>query len=94
MVPQLLSDDMLSEGQKAASRRALYPTMSLEESAAMPVSPLSIAERALDRLFDLNPALKLLVLGGDHSVAWPVVSVLAAGGGRAWGWCSPTPTPT
>jgi arginase family enzyme len=89
VVPQLLSDDMLNEGQKTASRRALYPTTSLEESASLPVSPLSIAERALDLLFDLNPEAKLLVLGGDHSVAWPVVSVLARRRGQGLGLVQP-----
>ncbi len=40
------------------------------------MSPLSIAERALDCLFEINPGARLLVLGGDHSVAWPVVASL------------------
>jgi agmatinase len=43
----------------------------------MPVSPLSIAERALDLVFRLNPRVKPFVLGGDHSVAWPVAAALA-----------------
>jgi agmatinase len=53
------------------------------------VSPLSIAARALDRLFDLNPEVKLLVLGGDHSVAWPVISVLARRRGAGLGLVQP-----
>jgi agmatinase len=76
VVPHLLHDDMLSEAQKTASRKALYPTLSEPVAATLPVSPLSIAERALDRIFDLNPRARLLVLGGDHSVAWPVVAAL------------------
>jgi arginase family enzyme len=74
--PHLLSDDMLSEPQKRACRQAMYATLLPEESAELPVSPLSMAERALERIFDVNPKIKLLVLGGDHSVAWPPVSVL------------------
>jgi agmatinase len=74
--PHLLTDDMLSDAQKQACRAAMYPNASAEEAAALPVAPLSMAERALERVFDLNPGLKLLVLGGDHSVAWPPVSVL------------------
>jgi arginase family enzyme len=73
VIPHLLHDDMVSESQLAASRAALYPGA---EALGLPVSPLSIAERALDRIFDINPKAKLLVLGGDHSVAWPVVAVL------------------
>jgi arginase family enzyme len=74
--PHLLTDEMLSEAQKQSSRAAAYPGLTTEESAHLPVAPLSIAERALERIFDLNPRIKVLVLGGDHSVAWPVVSVV------------------
>jgi arginase family enzyme len=77
VVPQLLHDEMLSEGQKLTSRAALYPALPAAEAAGLPVAPLSIAERVIERLFDLNPGLRLFVLGGDHSVAWPVVSGLA-----------------
>lgn len=74
--PHLLADDMLSEPQKEACRRAMYPTLAPEESAELPVAPLTIAERVLDRVFDLNPGIKILVLGGDHSVAWAPVAAL------------------
>jgi agmatinase len=77
-VPQLLHDEQLSEGQLAASRRALYPALPAGEAAALPVSPLSIAERALRRVLQANPSAKVLALGGDHSAAWPVVAALAA----------------
>src|SRR5262245_25915093 len=77
VVPQLLHDDMLAEPQKAAARRALYPGLGPEEAAGLPVSPLSIAERALDLVFRMNPRAAPFVLGGDHSTAWPVVSALA-----------------
>jgi arginase family enzyme len=89
VVPQLLSDHMLSDEQRQASGRALYPTLAPEVAAALPVSPLSIAERALAAIFALNPRARLLVLGGDHSVAWPVVQALVrqwgAGGGATGG---------
>ncbi|HVP69566.1 MAG TPA: arginase family protein [Anaeromyxobacteraceae bacterium] len=74
-VPQLLHDDMLSDGQKAASRRALYPVAG-EAGARLPVSPLSIAERVLDLVLGQNPRAMPLVLGGDHSAAWPAVAAL------------------
>jgi agmatinase len=79
VVPQLLHDEMLSEAQKEASRRALYPGLSAAARAALPVSPLSIAERALSLVVAANPAAKVIALGGDHSAAWPIVKVLAAG---------------
>jgi arginase family enzyme len=74
--PHLLTDDMLSEQQKRACRAAMYPAVAAEDSDDLPVAPLSMAERALDRIFDLNPRIKILILGGDHSVAWPPVVVL------------------
>jgi arginase family enzyme len=76
VIPHLLHDEMVSETQKTACRAALYPGLGPALGATLPVAPLSIAERVLERVFDLNPRAKLLVLGGDHSVAWPVVSAL------------------
>lgn len=76
-VPQLLHDEMLSAAQLAATRQALYPGLPDDVAATLPVSPLSIAERALELALALNPNLKLFALGGDHSTAWPVVSALA-----------------
>lgn len=72
VVPQLLSDDMLAPSQLEASRRAIYG----DAGASWPVSPLSIAERALDAIFALHPNVVPFVLGGDHSVAWPVTAAL------------------
>ncbi len=77
-VPQLQHDDMLSERQLAASRAALYPNVKSGERESLPVSPLSIAERAWALIFSLNPNLKPFVLGGDHSTALPGVLALNA----------------
>jgi arginase family enzyme len=78
VVPQLLEDEMLSEAQRAATARALYPDLEPAERAAWPVSPLSIAERALSLVLAANPAARVFALGGDHSAAWPVVKALAS----------------
>lgn len=77
VVPQLLHDEMLSEAQLAASRRALYPERCGPGREDLPVSPLSIAERVLTRVAAAVPEAKVLVLGGDHSCAWPAVKALA-----------------
>ncbi len=84
VVPQLLHDDMISEPQKEASRRALYPGVPPELRSHLPVSPLSIAERALDLVFALNPKVAPLVIGGDHSTAWPVAAALAKARREPW----------
>jgi agmatinase len=77
VVPQLLHDEMLSAAQLDATRRAIYPGLAPADASRMPVSPLSMAERALELALRVNPGLKVLALGGDHSTAWPVVKALA-----------------
>jgi agmatinase len=81
VVPQLLHDDMLADAQRAATRAALYGPGAPSD---LPVAPLSIAERAIDDLLRVNPGLRIFVLGGDHSVAWPVVSALARHARDPW----------
>ena len=76
VVPQLLHDSMLSEAQLEASRRALYPRVRDAERNTLPVSPLSITERALDLVLAMNPRVRPVILGGDHSCAWPVAAAL------------------
>ncbi len=89
VVPQLLHDEMLSERQKTATRAALYPAVTEDVRAGLPVAPLSIAERALDLVFQLNPGVAPIVLGGDHSTAWPVVSALSRARKDRWGVVQP-----
>ncbi len=84
-VPQLLHDEMLSEHQLSQSRQALYADLDPAIAATLPVSPLSIAERALGLIFALNPNVRPLVLGGDHSIAWPMSAALAAARSDRWG---------
>ncbi|MFZ5470287.1 MAG: arginase family protein [Myxococcota bacterium] len=85
VVPQLLHDSMLSEEQQAQSRRALYP----RHQEPLPVSPLSIAERALDLVFALNPRIKPMLLGGDHSAALPLAFALSRVRKDPWGIVQP-----
>jgi arginase family enzyme len=81
-VPQLLHDDMLSAEQRRRTRITLYGAAAAD--ADLPVAPLSIAERVAGALLDRNPNLRLFMLGGDHSVAWPVVAALAARVREPW----------
>jgi arginase family enzyme len=89
VVPQLLHDDMISDAQRRATGDALYPGLAPADRAALPVSPLSIAERALDLVFSLNPGIAPIVLGGDHSTAWPVSAALARARKDRWGIVQP-----
>lgn len=78
VVPQLLHDEMLSATQLEATRRAIFPGLEPGERGQLPVSPLSIAQHVVRRCLELNPDLKFMLLGGDHSVAWPLIAALAA----------------
>jgi len=89
VVPQLLHDDMLSESQKQATRRAIYQGVASSERDRLPVSPLSIAERAMDLIFEINPTIAPFVIGGDHSTAWPVASSLSRVRRQRWGIVQP-----
>jgi arginase family enzyme len=82
VVPQLLSDDMLSDEQIRRARKALYPDVPAADRPGLPVSPLSIAERALSLVLSVAPQARPLVLGGDHSCAWPAVKALHDAGRR------------
>jgi len=68
-VPQLLHDEMLDDSQLQLTRHCLYP----DTDEPLPVSPLSITEETLEALFEVNDAVKIAMLGGDHGVTWPIV---------------------
>lgn len=75
-VPHFLDDAMLSEAQQRRSQDALYPAIAEDRRRLLPVSPIDLTTRALRLLRRLNPELRILVLGGDHTVAWPVFDAL------------------
>lgn len=77
VVPQLLHDEMLNDAQKGATRAAIYSNVPEPRRSTLPVSPLSIAERALDLVFEINPNIAPVLLGGDHSTAWPAAAAIS-----------------
>ena len=81
-VPQLLTDDMLSDEQRRRTRAVLYGPSAA--NGDWPVAPLTIAERVVDQLLRLRPGLRIFMLGGDHSVAWPVVAAIARHAAEPW----------
>lgn len=76
VVPQLLDDEMHSDAQMDRSQDALYPTVELERRRNHPVSPLSMATRVYRLVAALRPDLRILLLGGDHTVTWPAMDAL------------------
>jgi agmatinase len=76
--PHLLEDGMLSEAQIRKCQDAMYPQALEILRRQLPVSPLSQVRALLEAFKREHPSARLFVIGGDHSVAWPVSQVLAA----------------
>lgn len=83
VVPQLLGDDLVAADARARIQRAIYPDEA--DPGDLPVAPLTMAERALDLVFAHNPEVRIFVIGGDHSTAWPAVAALARARARRLG---------
>jgi agmatinase len=83
VVPQLLHDEMLSAEQLRRTRAAIHGPDAADEP--LPVSPLSVTEEALRLVRQIAPGCVPLVLGGDHSIGWPVTAAVAAGRERELG---------
>lgn len=68
-IPHLLHDKYLNKETIISCQKALYG----ESDNYLPVSPLSIAEDFAKEFFRNFPKNKLITLGGDHSVSYPMV---------------------
>lgn len=68
VIPHLLHDKYLNDETIRQCRKALYGKVN-----KLPVSPLSMAEAAMDELYKRLPAARVLGLGGDHSTSYPLV---------------------
>lgn len=69
VIPHLLHDKYLNKNTIENCQKALYG----DNEDDLPVSPLSMTEHALDIVYEVNPNLKVIGLGGDHSVSYPLV---------------------
>ncbi|MBT4964440.1 MAG: arginase family protein [Francisellaceae bacterium] len=70
VIPHLLHDKYLNKQTISSCQQALYGNSQCQ----LPVSPLSIAELALDTLYQQNSTLKIFGIGGDHSVSYPLIN--------------------
>lgn len=68
VIPHLLHDKYLNQATIKLCQKALYGKVK-----NLPVSPLSIAERALTEIYKSHPEARILGLGGDHSTSYPLV---------------------
>lgn len=75
-IPHLLEDELTSVAQLDRSRAALYSKVEPDRRAQLPVTPLSITTRVYALLEALNPKLRVMLLGGDHTVTWPAMAHL------------------
>jgi agmatinase len=69
VIPQLLHDKYLNEATIKSCRKSLYQN----EAINLPVSPLSIAYDFATGFHEQFPAKSLFMIGGDHSVSYPMV---------------------
>jgi agmatinase len=67
VIPHLLHDKYLNEETIANCKTALYG----DDKVPFSVSPLSMTEEVLKKVYEINPKIKVLSLGGDHSVSYP-----------------------
>jgi agmatinase len=75
--PSLFTDEMLNAETLKAMRVSRWPDASGGSTGDLPVSPLSILERALDEIFALAPQARVHLVGGDHSLSMVPTTVLA-----------------
>lgn len=68
VIPHLLHDKYLNETTIKLCQKALYGKVN-----KLPVSPLSIALKAVEELYKKNPEARIFGLGGDHSTSYPLV---------------------
>jgi len=68
VIPHLLHDKYLNEETLKSCRKALYG-----KANKLPVSPLSIAQKAVSDLYKKFPTARILGFGGDHSTSYPLV---------------------
>ncbi|HXH76320.1 MAG TPA: arginase family protein [Bacteriovoracaceae bacterium] len=68
VIPHLLHDKYLNEATIKLCQKALYGKIN-----KLPVSPLSIAEKALSEVYKAHPDVRIFGMGGDHSTSYPLV---------------------
>jgi agmatinase len=68
VIPHLLHDKYLNAATIKMCQKALYGKVN-----TLPVSPLSITEKALKNLYKKYPDARILGFGGDHSISYPLV---------------------
>lgn len=70
VIPQLLLDEYVAPELIRRCRQALYGS----PDSPLPVSPLSMADYCLDKLYTVFPERFILGIGGDHASAYPFVT--------------------
>lgn len=65
--PHLLMDDYLNKQTIKTCQQAMF------DGEPYPVSPLSLAEFVMNEIYQINPNIKIMALGGDHSCSFPFV---------------------
>ena len=75
--PHLLHDEMLSSEQIQKCQDAMYASADEMLRKSLPVSALSQTQLIIEMLTEEHPHLRIFVLGGDHSIGWPIAEAMA-----------------
>lgn len=70
VIPHLLTDELLNSETILKCQDFLY----VEKGKELPVSPLSVASIFSKELYSSMKDAKLLALGGDHSISYPLIN--------------------
>lgn len=70
VIPHLLHDKYLNQQTLESCRKFLYETTNGPD---LPVSPLSILEFVTKNIYNHNTNAKILTIGGDHSISYPLI---------------------
>ncbi len=69
VVPHFSQDSLLNEETLKKIRKSLYN----DDNSPLPVSPLSLTEFVTDHIYEVFPNKKIISLGGDHSISYPLI---------------------
>jgi agmatinase len=67
VIPHFIHDQYLNEQTLSSFQERLY------QGEALPVSPLSILQKACFEIYDFHPTKKIFAFGGEHSVSYSLV---------------------
>ncbi len=76
VIPQLVHDNWINDKIKSRCQKYLYGTSISKDIHSLPVAPLSLLEAFANSFHLFYPDKKIITIGGDHSITYPLLSTL------------------